>query len=1359
MAAGLASMTDAPPPWASDYVGIPWRSGGRDRDAVDCYGLVRMVMEERGGVRLPLFDTVSATDLMRAYDEIEADTRNWRRVEFGAERPFDVLQVRRVFKHDGRFVSRAVHIGIVVGGGKVLHAEGDSAAGVVLADLDQMRRQTKAVWRHATLCAGQEGPAGSPFDCRQFVVEPGASIADIVALAGIDDATLEYVEIWIGGTRIDKRWRPRWSSIRPKAGSRIMLGVIPQGGGGMRIAAMVGVMVLATAAMALLPGIGGALLGTAIMSGGMFAVNTFLPAPVAKLPTANNAKAASVYSLTGGSNERRPGRPVPVLLGKMRFAPPAAAGATMIRGQKVYYRAVLALSSGVITDPEIYIGETPLADFRGITTKFERGWHPKQIRDRGKWNPNTGFPTGRSAKPGDKWTSDRAAGRFALGDVVVYNGLFPAVDERGWDISPGRGSQLFPKDVYEERFDELALEQGQPQIRETADGCDEVTVDLVSPTLGMANSKGNYENYTIKFQIYEAAVERPDDWALVTGEVKMTGGAGDGPKETFASYTWRPTTKSKRKRYRVRVKRTSPKNNTVDNQVWSDASWLAMKTFSDRQVVPPGLGVSVLYLEALGSDQLSGILDKIRVVAQSVAWYWDGTAWVWGPTSSPPALARAVYQMPQWDQPLTDDQIDLPSFQRQSEFCARHKLEYNAWIDYEVPNLHEFLGDIGICGFFALCRRDGKRSIAADPVEGGAMTRLFVDGVNCWDSTTRDIIPEDLHAVRVTITDEAKNWAAEERLVYNDGRDLNNSTRIEDRTFVGLTSADQATLLARMKIAEHTLRREEHQTTTNIQGLSCGPGDIVGFASIDLGVATAMGRISAVLLADDGDTVIGVELTHPVEMDEGETYGIRYSVGTRTTTLSVITYAGRHREVFFAQPPAGAARPDVDAVFAFAPSRKQAIPLVIQNIVPDDEKNMRVTMVAMPPTIEELKKGLPKWESYATLAKSLPAPVVTAVLSSAREMILTAQGDLITQVVITLAPVSIQGYDVVVMYRPHGVTDGFSLVQSTRYGEGRIGVLGMQDGNVYDFRVQYTHPDFFPSPAAEILGHRVAGKIDPPDAVKNLRLVVISSTLARLHWDQPAELDVRYGGTLLVRHSPDLNAASWQSSTSLEATEVSAAQLSMIVPLMPGTFLVMTRDSSGNLSRDVAAASTEGASIDEFDAMTNGTIVEEPLFLGARYNVGVQSGTLRLLQGDFDSVADVDAMPNFDAIGLNVVNAGVYYFADTHDMGEVRRVRLRRRIVQTADLFGDLISRRMLPISQWPSISGTIGAPVDTLIEARSTTGDPGASDTIWSPWTRLDAGEWVCRGLQFRAWLYTEDGSVGVAVINLQVFVEERTL
>jgi hypothetical protein len=111
-------------------------------------------------------------------------------------------------------------------------------------------------------------------------------------------------------------------------------------------------------------------------------------------------------------------------------------------------------------------------------------------------------------------------------------------------------------------------------------------------------------------------------------------------------------------------------------------------------------------------------------------------------------------------------------------------------------------------------------------------------------------------------------------------------------------------------------------------------------------------------------------------------------------------------------------------------------------------------------------------------------------------------------------------------------------------------------------------------------------------------------------------------------------------------------------------------------------------------------------------------------------------------------------------MGEVRRVRLRRRISQSPDVVGDLISLRMLPISQWPSISGTLGVTAtDTIIEVRTTQGDPASADAIWTSWTRLDAGEFVCRAIQARAWLITEDGSYGVIVSNLQLFVEEKVL
>lgn len=1347
----------SPPPWVASYIGIPWRSGGRTREAVDCYGIVRLVLEEHGGVRLPTYDTVAATDLLRAHEEIEASLRDWRSVARGAERPFDVLQINRTFKHAGRFVSRPVHLGVVLDGGNVLHAEGDGAAGVVLADLEDMRRATHAIWRHKTLCNGAEGQPGSPFDCRQFLVEPGATIADIIVLAGIDDATLDYVEVWVGGTRLDKSLRDHWHQIRPKAGKRVTIATIPQGGGGLRIAAMVGVMALATAATVFIPGIGGALAASMIMGGGMFAVNKFLPEPIAKPPVYNNAKKQAAYSITGGSNERSPGRPVPVLLGRHKFTPPSAAAHTSIRGQKVYYRTILVLSTGPVTDPVIFIGDTPLSEYSGVEVTFDRGWHPKQLRDRGKWNPNIGYPTGRQARPGDKWTADRAAGKFSKNDFVVYNGLYSAIDERAWDHNPGRGHEKFLGDPVEERFD-VALEPKVAVIRETAVGTDEITVDFVCPTLGQIRSKGQSDNYTVKLQIYESPVESPENWRLVDGEVSITGGAS-GPKETFGSRTWRAGGNSASKKYRVRVKRTNPLNDTLDNTVYSDCKWFALKSFGDRPLLQP-LGLSTLMLDVKGSGQLSGVLDKVRVICQTLTWDWDGTAWVWRGTSNPASLVRHIWQMPQWPAPLTDAQIDLPRVQQAAEFCTRHKLEFNSYVDFSISNLHEFLGDIGIAGFFAICRRHNKRSMALDPVEGGSPVRLFVDGVNCWDVTTRDVLGEDLHAVRVNIADEAKDWGAAERLICADGYTEATATRIEDATMLGITSTAQATLLGRARIADRTLRREEIQLVTNIQGLSCEIGDVVAFASDDLAVSTARGRISTVLLADDGDTVIGVTLTHPVEMEDLGTYGISYIVGTRLTSIAVITEPGIRDTVLFASPPARAAFPEVGAVFSFAPSSRVTMPMVIRDIHPDDEDNVRITLVGMPATIQELKTKLPPWNSYATLTKSLPTPVVTSVLSTAREMILTAQGDLVTRVVISLAPVSIQGIDVVVMVRPSGVTDDYAIVQATKAEEGRVGVIGLQDGYTYDLRVQYVHADYFPSQATEILSHRVAGKLEPPAAVENLRLVVIGPNLARLHWEQPEELDVRYGGTLLVKHSPEMFSASWLTATSLSSTEVSAAQLSMIVPLMTGTYLVMTRDSSGNLSREFATVNTDGASIDEFDTLTGGTIVEEPLFLGNRFNVGVVDGTLRLLQGSFDDVVDVDQMPNWDAIGLNVVNAGVYYFADTHDMGEVNRVRLRRRISQSPDLVGDLISKRLLPISQWPSISGTVGVTgTDVIIEVRTTTGDPAAEDAIWSPWTRLDIGEWVCRGIQGRAWLITEDASFGVIVSSLQLFVEERVL
>ncbi len=40
--------------WTQKYVGIPFLSGGRNEGGVDCYGLVRLILNNEYGYNLPL---------------------------------------------------------------------------------------------------------------------------------------------------------------------------------------------------------------------------------------------------------------------------------------------------------------------------------------------------------------------------------------------------------------------------------------------------------------------------------------------------------------------------------------------------------------------------------------------------------------------------------------------------------------------------------------------------------------------------------------------------------------------------------------------------------------------------------------------------------------------------------------------------------------------------------------------------------------------------------------------------------------------------------------------------------------------------------------------------------------------------------------------------------------------------------------------------------------------------------------------------------------------------------------------------------------------------------------------------------
>ena len=104
--------------WAARYIGLPWALGGRDDRGLDCWGLVRLVLEREFGVALDSYDGLDwrKTDHSATVATLTAaELDNWIALEAGWERPADVIMLR--------IGGHPLHVAVVAGGGYMLHIE------------------------------------------------------------------------------------------------------------------------------------------------------------------------------------------------------------------------------------------------------------------------------------------------------------------------------------------------------------------------------------------------------------------------------------------------------------------------------------------------------------------------------------------------------------------------------------------------------------------------------------------------------------------------------------------------------------------------------------------------------------------------------------------------------------------------------------------------------------------------------------------------------------------------------------------------------------------------------------------------------------------------------------------------------------------------------------------------------------------------------------------------------------------------------------------------------------------------------------------------------------------------------------
>lgn len=294
-----------------------------------------------------------------------------------------------------------------------------------------------------------------------------------------------------------------------------------------------------------------------------------------------------------------------------------------------------------------------------------------------------------------------------------------------------------------------------------------------------------------------------------------------------------------------------------------------------------------------------------------------------------------------------------------------------------------------------------------------------------------------------------------------------------------------------------------------------------------------------------------------------------------------------------------------------------------------------------------------------------------------------------------------------------------------------------------------------------VVSKSIAGLSRAPSDVQGFSMIPVNGQ-ARLTWERSSDLDVRVGGHVLIRHTPDLSGATWANSISI-SKEIAGGATEAYCDLKEGTYLIKFVDSSGRLS--LGTALIEFLKPDLQNLQNISTQTEHPSFTGTKTNLIVDTNTNELMTSRNDAAGGRTFLQENESAILqenddDLKTEGVTQFetSATYEfsgnpitLSDVFNVSLNSEIKVRGFRPDDIKLDEVADFDAVLNVDGSVPLDANAQLYIRTTQDDPSGSPTYTS-WREFNNAEFKARAFELKLEVETTSGFDRVAVSELEV-------